>query len=276
MQKVWLFLTLIMTLTHASSSNDFVMDMIQSDLERTLDLYKIGDSKNAKETLKFALYHGYRNTGFKSQIEKERSFEEAKAMEEKFLRLEALIEDPHQSHLVILEMNVLQEAIRAVLPKLSPLMKQATIKNWHSVAQEIKEALFEAVVLYEHNAIKEAVSKVQSAYFDIFENSGMEEAILALSEDRKLKAEQRFRIFSEMMKKKEAVTTLLNYTEEMDRDLKELASTMTPQELSSRREMESIKQKHIFPSQWLLISALFLLIPMGGWWFLLKKQRNRE
>lgn len=276
MQKVWLFLTLIMTLTHASSSNDFVMDMIQSDLERTLNLYKIGDSKNAKEALKFALYHGYRNTGFKSQIEKERSFEEANAMEEKFLRLEALIEDPHQSHLVILEMNALQEAIRAVLPKLSPLMKQATIKNWHSVAQEIKEALLEAIVLYEHNAIKQAVSKVQSVYFDIFENSGMEEAILALSEDRKLKAEQRFRIFSEMMKKKEAVTTLLNYTEEMDRDLKELASAMTPQELSSMREMESINQKHIFPSQWLLISALFLLIPMGGWWFLLKKQRNRE
>ena len=271
MQKLFLVLVFFMTLAHASS-NDFVMEIIQNDLEKALNLYKIGDSKHAKEELKFALYHGYRNTGLKSQIEKERSFEEANAIEEKFLSLELLIEKPHQLSLLGTEIETLQESIRLILPTLSPLAKRASVKNWHLVTQEINEALLSAIALYQQKEIKQATSKVQSVYFDIFENSGMEEAILAMSEDRKLKAEQRFRVLSEMMKKGETSATLANYTQEIEADLKELSSMLTPKELSSTHSVSH--QRRIPLLQWLM-SALFLLIPTGGW-FLLKKQRNRD
>ena len=271
MQKVYLSLMLLVIFAHASS-NDFVMEIIQNDLEKALNLYKIGDAKHAKEELKFALYHGYRNSGLKSQIEKERSFEVANAIEEKFLSLELLIEKPHQLTLIGAEMETLQESIRHILPTLSPLTKRATVKNWYLVTQEINEALLSAIALYQQKELKQATSKVQSVYFDIFENSGMEEAILVMSEDRKLKAEQRFRVLSEMMKKGETSTALTHYTQEIEADLKDLSSKLTPKELSSTRSVSH--QRHIPLLQWLM-SALFLLIPTGGW-FLLKKQRNRD
>jgi len=271
MQKVFLSLVFFITIMSASS-NDFVMELIQNDLEKALNLYKIGDAKHAKEEVKFALYHGYRNSGLKSQIEKERSFDEANAIEEKFLNLEQLIEKPHQLNLIGAEMETLQESIRHILPTLSPLTKRASVKNWHLVTQKINEALLEAIALYQQKAFKQAISKVQSVYFDIFENSGMEGAILALSEDRKLKAEQRFRVLSEMMKKGESAATLVNYLEEIEADLSELSSLLTPKELSSGH---TITQERRIPLLQWLMSALFLLIPMGGW-LLLKKQRNRD
>ena len=271
MQKVFIMLVFFMTLTYASS-NDFVIDLIHNDLERALNLYKIGDTKHAKEELKFALYHGYRNSGLKSQIEKERSLDEANAIEEAFSNLEQLIEKPHQSNILDGEIKTLQEHIRLILPTLSPLTKHAAVKNWHQVTQEIKEALLEAIVLYQKRELKHATSKVQSVYFDIFENSGMEGAILAMSEDRKLKAEQRFRVLSEMMKKGEAAATLMSYTQEIEADLSELSSLLTPKELSSTRTAS--EQRRIPLLQW-LFSALFLLIPTGGW-LLLKKQRNKD
>lgn len=277
MRKIYLLFIFILALGSQGLASPLAsVSLVELDLERALSLYRIGDSKNAKEELKFARYHGFKNTGLEAMIKKELSYAHAKEIENHFSRLESMIDSSLSYEALHQESEALLERLYQIAQGLPELEQQGAVKNWHEVVKRIDLALAEALDLYSQNAMKQAISKVQSAYFDIFEESGMEQAILILSEDRKLKAEQRFRSLTDMMKKGESPSRLKNYANEMHQDFSQLAEALTPKELRQNNysPLPLLERHSLLP--WLAITSLLALLSPLFLLFSLRRARRRR
>ena len=76
---------------------------------------------------------------------------------------------------------------------LSPSMSYPSETNWVSVAEEVGSKLREGQTLYEAGNAAAAKGKVTDAYFEVFEEKGMETAVsLHISEERKTELESIF------------------------------------------------------------------------------------
>ncbi|NLU33725.1 MAG: hypothetical protein GXX07_02040 [Wolinella succinogenes] len=182
MRKIYLLFIFILALGSQGLASPLAsVSLVELDLERALSLYRIGDSKNTKEELKFARYHGFKNTGLEAMIKKELSYAHAKEIENHFSRLESMIDSSLSYEALHQESEALLERLYQIAQGLPELEQQGTVKNWHEVVKRIDLALAEALDLYAQNAMKQAISKVQSAYFDIFEESGWSRRSLFLA-----------------------------------------------------------------------------------------------
>ncbi|MGP1580764.1 MAG: hypothetical protein ACTTH5_07075 [Wolinella sp.] len=237
--------------------------MIEADLERALNFYRINDIKNAKDEIQFARYHGFKNTGLESMIKKEFSYAHFKEIENGFQKLESLVNSSVSYETLHDETQRFLERLHTFALSLPEIVQQGVIRDWYEVVQEIHSSLQSALSLYGQNLPKQAISKVQSTYFDIFEESGMEQAILLLSEDCKLKSEQRFRTLSDMIKQGESKDMLASYIHETYQELSQLAEILTPKELhknssSTSSTIHIIKQHSLLP--WLTIASLLAVL----------------
>lgn len=217
--------------TFANNFDDF--NTIKEDMKKALSFYKIQNPSDAIDNVKFARHHGFRNTGLEEKIKTEISLEYVKEIENSFLHIVKMMENREDFSQIQKANKQLLSKIEKILPKLTKNQDLASKKDWQKVANEVIFELSNSNEIYKQKNIKKAILHVQDVYFEIFENSGFEKAIMDISIDRKIKAEERFRVIIDMMKKNEDYENIKNAISETKQDLDELAQKLNPSKSSN-------------------------------------------
>ena len=141
----------------------------------------------AKARVQRAQYDGFKNSDMETTIRIQKSARAAEVINRKFAALmkQAESDDTISSfgYSVTSLLDDVQEALQDVPAPVAAVAADdaaATAdsgKDWTAVRSELFTALGEAKATYQAGNVKKAVGQVQDAYFDIFEASGMENAI---------------------------------------------------------------------------------------------------
>mgnify|MGYP000426000302 FL=1 len=169
---------------------------------QAITYYENGDYSNAKKTFQQAQYDGYKNSEMEMSVRTNRSSEISSAINQQFYNLIRLSEQPDQmTEIAYLSTQLLQD-IEEQLPNLPTTREEQNAQamqsdeqtandnadqDWAKISTDINQRIQQAIVLYQQGDAKKAMLSVQDTYFDVFENSGMENKIG--SRDSNFKAE---------------------------------------------------------------------------------------
>ena len=165
-----------------------------------IEAYQNNDFDSAKKAFQQAQYEGYKNSEMEMAIRQYRSSEVSANINQQFYALIRLSGQPEQINNLAYQTTAQLQNIEEYLPDLPTTHETQDVsaitnsiespqpeKNWADVAAEINQGIRHAIVIYEQGDPKKAMLIVQDVYFDIFENSGMENKIG--SRDSNFKAE---------------------------------------------------------------------------------------
>lgn len=170
-------------------------------IAKGIEAYQNGDFANAKKYFQQAQYDGYKNSEMEMSVRQNRSSETSAAINQQFYNLIRLSEQPEQITELGYQSTQLLQNIEENLPNLPTTREEQNIQSdnaqiaadnlpeqdWSKVADEVNQRIQQAIELYQKGEIKKAILSVQSTYFDVFENSGMENKVG--SRDSNFKAE---------------------------------------------------------------------------------------
>ena len=169
---------------------------------QAITYYENGDFSNAKKTFQQAQYDGYKNSEMEMSVRTNRSSEISSAMNQQFYNLIRLSEQPDQMTEIAYQSTQLLQDIEEQLPNLPTTREEQNAQamqsdaqtandnadqDWAKISTDINQRIQQAIVLYQQGDAKKAMLSVQDTYFDVFENSGMENKIG--SRDSNFKAE---------------------------------------------------------------------------------------
>ena len=169
---------------------------------QAITYYENGDFSNAKKTFQQAQYDGYKNSEMEMSVRTNRSSEISSAINQQFYNLIRLSEQPDQMTEIAYQSTQLLQDIEEQLPNLPTTREEQnaqamqsdaqtandnTDQDWAKISTDINQRIQQAIVLYQQGDAKKAMLSVQDTYFDVFENSGMENKIG--SRDSNFKAE---------------------------------------------------------------------------------------
>ncbi len=169
---------------------------------QAITYYENGDFSNAKKTFQQAQYDGYKNSEMEMSVRTNRSSEISSAINQQFYNLIRLSEQPDQMTEIAYQSTQLLQDIEEQLPNLPTTREEQNAQamqsdvqtandnadqDWAKIGTDINQLIQQAIVLYQQGNAKKAILSVQDTYFDVFENSGMENKIG--SRDSNFKAE---------------------------------------------------------------------------------------
>ena len=169
---------------------------------QAITYYENGDFSNAKKTFQQAQYDGYKNSEMEMSVRTNRSSEISSAINQQFYNLIRLSEQPDQMTEIAYQSTQLLQDIEEQLPNLPTTREEQNAQamqsdaqtandnadqDWAKISTDINQRIQQAIVLYQQGDAKKAMLSVQDTYFDVFENSGMENKIG--SRDSNFKAE---------------------------------------------------------------------------------------
>ena len=169
---------------------------------QAITYYENGDFSNAKKTFQQAQYDGYKNSEMEMSVRTNRSSEISSAINQQFYNLIRLSEQPDQMTEIAYQSTQLLQDIEEQLPNLPTTREEQNVQamqsdaqtandnadqDWAKISTDINQRIQQAIVLYQQGDAKKAMLSVQNTYFDVFENSGMENKIG--SRDSNFKAE---------------------------------------------------------------------------------------
>ena len=169
---------------------------------QAITYYENGDFSNAKKTFQQAQYDGYKNSEMEMSVRTNRSSEISSAINQQFYNLIRLSEQPDQMTEIAYQSTQLLQDIEEQLPNLPTIREEQNVQamqsdaqtandnanqDWAKISTDINQRIQQAIVLYQQGDAKKAMLSVQNTYFDVFENSGMENKIG--SRDSNFKAE---------------------------------------------------------------------------------------
>ena len=164
--------------------------------------YENGDFANAKKAFQQAQYDGYKNSEMEMSVRTNRSSEISSAINQQFYNLIRLSEQPDQMTEIAYQSTQLLQDIEEQLPNLQTTREEQNMQavqsdtqtandtadqDWAKISAEINQHIQQAIDLYNQGDAKKAMLSVQDTYFDVFENSGMENKVG--SRDSNFKAE---------------------------------------------------------------------------------------
>lgn len=164
-----------------------------------IEAYQQGDFAKAKQSFQQAQYQGYKNSEMEISIRTNRSSEQSAAINQQFYNLIRLSEQPDQMTEIAYQSTNLLQDIEEQLPNLPTTREEQNVQStqaqtteqadqdWQKIADQVNQGIQQAIALYEKGDHKKAILSVQDTYFDVFENSGMENKIG--SRDSNFKAE---------------------------------------------------------------------------------------
>ncbi|WP_410685802.1 FTR1 family protein [Avibacterium paragallinarum] len=188
--------------------------IIDDLLAQAISDYQNGEFTQAKKRIQQAQYDGYKNSEMEMSIRKNRSAAISANINQQFYDLIKLSEQPEQINALGYQITTLLQDIEEQLPQL-PTTKaaQATTQsavqnsqdfsdkqNWSEVATQVNAGIKNAIALFEKGESKKAMLAVQDTYFDIFENSGMENKIGSRDSNFKTEIEGYFTRLVSLMK----------------------------------------------------------------------------
>ncbi len=203
---------------------------IEEDIKKATTLYKINKIERSKEYIKYARHHGYRNSGLEYKIRDQISPSKADQISGLFVALLDAVNAKQDINTIVTLEDKLLSALKSAIPKLKDQEQTSLKKDWHSITDEIVAELNRAKRMYIKGKNKQAIMIVQDTYFDIFENSGFENAILNFDEHRKLKAEDEFRVLISLMKMDSQDVLLKKEIEALKKDFEDLSDLLKPKE----------------------------------------------
>ena len=169
---------------------------------QAITYYENGDFSNAKKTFQQAQYNGYKNSEMEMSVRTNRSSEISSAINQQFYNLIRLSEQPDQMTEIAYQSTQLLQDIEEQLPNLPTTREEQNVQaiqanaqtandnadqDWTKISTDINQRIQQAIVLYQQGDAKKAILSVQDTYFDVFENSGMENKVG--SRDSNFKAE---------------------------------------------------------------------------------------
>ncbi|RDF05814.1 FTR1 family iron permease [Haemophilus parahaemolyticus] len=169
---------------------------------QAITYYENGDFSNAKKTFQQAQYDGYKNSEMEMSVRTNRSSEISSAINQQFYNLIRLSEQSDQMTEIAYQSTQLLQDIEEQLPNLPTTREEQNVQamqsdaqtandnanqDWAKISTDINQRIQQAIVLYQQGDAKKAMLSVQNTYFDVFENSGMENKIG--SRDSNFKAE---------------------------------------------------------------------------------------
>ncbi|THA08649.1 FTR1 family protein [Rodentibacter pneumotropicus] len=191
---------------HSVYQNDQILPYWQQNFKTIDDLvaqaieaYEQGNFAKAKQSFQQAQYDGYKNSEMEMAVRTHRSSEQSAAINQQFYNLIRLSEQADQMTEIAYQSTNLLQDIEELLPALpttreeqnQPHNNVQSVENqsqdWQKIADQVNQGIQQAISLYEKGEQKKAILSVQDTYFDIFENSGMENKIG--SRDSNFKAE---------------------------------------------------------------------------------------
>lgn len=188
--------------------------IIDDLLAQAISDYQKGEFAQAKKRIQQAQYDGYKNSEMEMSIRKNRSAAASASINQQFYDLIKLSEQPEQINALGYQITTLLQDIEEQLPQL-PTTKaaQATTQsavqnsqdfsdkqNWSEVATQVNAGIKNAIALFAKGESKKAMLAVQDTYFDIFENSGMENKIGSRDSNFKTEIEGYFTRLVSLMK----------------------------------------------------------------------------
>lgn len=155
---------------------------------QAITYYENGDFSNAKKTFQQAQYDGYKNSEMEMSVRTNRSSEISSAINQQFYNLIRLSEQPDQMTEIAYQSTQLLQDIEEQLPNLPTTREEQNVQamqsandnadqDWAKISTGINQRIQQAIVLYQQGNTKKAMLSVQDTYFDVFENSGMENKI---------------------------------------------------------------------------------------------------
>ena len=169
---------------------------------QAITYYENGDFSNAKKTFQQAQYDGYKNSEMEMSVRTNRSSEISSAINQQFYNLIRPSEQSDQMTEIAYQSTQLLQDIEEQLPNLPTTREEQNVQamqsdaqtandnadqDWAKISTDINQRIQQAIVLYQQGDAKKAMLSVQNTYFDVFENSGMENKIG--SRDSNFKAE---------------------------------------------------------------------------------------
>lgn len=155
-----------------------VVDGIAADLAAGAEAYARGDGAAAKAAIARAQFEGYKNSLLETAIRRHLSQRHDAALNAEFGRIFGLVRDGRPPAMVAASGVALADEIRDYLPGL-PLYGAAAERakaeaeragvDWAKVAADVMDEVDAAIA-----ERKAGAARVQDAYFDLFEASGME------------------------------------------------------------------------------------------------------
>ncbi|TID28303.1 iron permease, partial [Avibacterium paragallinarum] len=202
-------------------------------LAQAISDYQKGEFAQSKKRIQQAQYDGYKNSEMEMSIRKNRSAAASASINQQFYDLIKLSEQPEQINALGYQITTLLQDIEEQLPQL-PTTKaaQATTQsavqnsqdfsdkqNWSEVATQVNAGIKNAIALFEKGESKKAMLAVQDTYFDIFENSGMENKIGSRDSNFKTEIEGYFTRLVSLMKANQPTEQLLQQAEGLAQSL---------------------------------------------------------
>ncbi len=157
------------------------LNYIQDDFKKALDAYNPENSKKSREFIRDAQFQGYRNTQLEIMIRREISVKKEGEIQALFPDIIAFIHTKPKKEALSEKLDEAMKSLAKVSSNLPPFKEnpkaKSKVKGYEKTASEIKQRFKKAFSLADNGKQKEAISLIQDTYFDVFEASGMENAI---------------------------------------------------------------------------------------------------
>lgn len=182
---------------------------IQSELEKALEAYKNGNTKDGKDFVIQAQFDGYKNTLLETAVRRYVSQKKDYENNSAFSEIIGMIHKGESPEKVKMRITNLINALEDDLPGL-PLVegavskkisrKEVPDKDWSQITARLFAEIEKAIVFYDKGETKDAVTLVQDTYFDVFEASGMETKVGSRDDSLKARLESHFSMMVGQMK----------------------------------------------------------------------------
>lgn len=180
-----------------------VVEGIAADLRAGADAYMNGDAATARERITRAQFTGYKNSLLETAVRRHVSQRRDGEFNAEFARILGLVRDGDKPSKVAASGVVLAGELREILPGLpligaaaSAAQAEAAAKpdgtDWTKVSVDVMAEIDTALAEAGAGKPEAAVARVQDAYFDLFEASGMENRVGARDSGFKTTLEAHF------------------------------------------------------------------------------------
>ena len=173
---------------------------LDDNLAAAVSAFEKGNGAEAKKRVQQAQYDGFKNSDMETTIRLQKPGRAAEIINRKFAALmkQAGSDDSIDAfgYSVTTLLDDVQDALQGVPAPASaapPVEDTASAgKDWSGTQKELLAALAQATQTYQAGDTAKAVGQVQDSYFDIFEASGMENAVGARDANFKTELEGHF------------------------------------------------------------------------------------
>lgn len=188
-------------------------------LAQAISAYQKGDYATAKKLVQQAQYDGYKNSEMEMSIRQNRSSAISASINQQFYDLIKISEQPDQINNLGYQITTLLQDLEEQLPNLPTTRENQQVsaqntatnsatdvpdQDWSKVAADVNQHIQQAIALFEKGENKKAMLAVQDTYFDIFENSGMENKVGSRDSNFKADLEGYFTRLVSLMKANES------------------------------------------------------------------------